>query len=170
MAKKIVVDIDYLEEALVELEKYKKEIEYNAEELCHQLALVAMDEAESRYGAMGEEVAGDIVVNLPEKIENGYRVTAHGTHVVAKDGTPGNTIVFAEFGAGTAAGDGHPHAGEFQAFPGTWSVHDARQWTSRGYWYFDGRRYDSIAPSRAMYYAFDLARRRTAEVAWEVFR
>lgn len=168
--KRIVVDIDYLDEAIVELEKYAREVESNGEELCHQLALVAMDEAESRYGAMGEEIAGDIVVNLPEKIENGYRVTAHGTHVVAKDGTPGNTIVFAEFGAGTAAGDGHPKAGEFQAFPGTWSIHDARQWSSRGYWYYNDHRYESIAPSKAMYYAGDLARRRAAEVAREVFR
>jgi len=160
------VDIDYLDEAIEQLKMYAREVEANGEDLCEQLALIAMDEAQSRYDA----VADDIVVEEPAPIKNGFKVSAYGTRVEARDGTTGNSVTFAEFGAGTRAGDGHPWASEFQAFPGTWSIHDARQWARYGYWYYDGERYEAIAPSKAMYYASDLARRRTAEIAWEIFR
>ena len=165
MAKTIRVTLDNIAEAVAELNRYADELDGKVDTICRKLASTARVEALVQYSASSEKIN----VSPSQKIPNGYKISATGEWVVAKDGTPGNTVVFAEFGAGFGAGRGHPLMDEFQAYPASWSEHDSQQFATKEYWYYNKKRYTEIAPTRAMYLAGEKAKLKAIEVAREVF-
>lgn len=167
MAKKIRIDLNDPRSAVEEIEMFIRSIEYNADKLCMRLALEAQDEAEDKFGNARPDLNPTTVSN-PIKIPNGYKIQATGINSTAKDGTKGNSVVFAEFGSGTYASS-HPLASEYGAFPGSWSMHDAQQFSSKGRWYYEGERFEYIMPSKAMYHAALKARMSVIPIAKEVF-
>ncbi len=187
MAKVIQIDLDNPDKAIALLKQYVSEVEDKADGLCKELAEIARDEAQNRYDSRYKStdlVQDYIRVSDPEKIEGGYKVSATGDPVVAKDGTPGNTVIFAEFGAGRTAGV-HPLAAEFGAYPTSWSIHDQKEFAHKGRWYFGqeiygydsqghgllrARRYVAIPPSRAMYLAGEKIKELLLTKAKEVFK
>ena len=168
MGNVVSVTVSGADRIVVNLKKYTDEMHDNLMEVCHRIAEEMRDTAEQHYSEYRGDDGDLIVVNDPKEVKNGYEVTAHGITVTAKDGTKGNTIMFAEFGSGMTAG-WHPKGAEFGAFPGSWSMHDSQQFSTYGFWEHNGRRYKFIEPTRAMYYALERGKLVADEMAREVF-
>lgn len=95
-----------------------------------------------------------------EPTETGYRIVAEG-----------EDVLFIEFGTGDMAG---ALAGQYDAVPlsvrpGSWSETHAQQYSTQGYWYFGGRRYEYTEPHPSFYDAYVAMRQELPRIAREVF-
>ena len=100
----------------------------------------------------------DSIETTPTK--NGYKITASG-----------EDVLFIEFGAGEQAGseNGNYDAVPASARPGSWSETHAKQYSTRGYWYFGGHKFTTVAPSPAFYYAYEYMVQNLPMITREVF-
>ena len=168
MANVISVKVSGINDVIINLAHFTNELHDDLVEVCHRITEEMQSTAEEHYAQYRGD-ARDIVVHDPSPIKNGYEIVATGTTVVASDGMVGNTVMFAEFGSGMTAG-WHPKGAEFGAYPGSWSIHNAQQYSTFGFWEHNGERYRFIEPTRAMYYALERGKLVADEFAREVFR
>lgn len=77
-------------------------------------------------------------------IENGVALVAEG-----------EDVVFREFGAGTAAHNHFPQAGDLPPiYPGSWSETEGTgEFAQYGSWHYKKKKYTSIAPTLGMFHA-----------------
>lgn len=86
--------------------------------------------------------------------EDYYPVTVTSNKVDWNEGeivASGDDVLFQEFGTGVGAI--HPNGQEYGFVPGSWSKDHAQQFTQKGYWYYNGKRYVGQPPAMAMYQA-----------------
>ena len=95
-----------------------------------------------------------------EQTENGYKISAEG-----------EDILFIEFGTGDRAGVLSPWYDQVpsEARPGSWSETHAQQYSTQGYWYFGGKRYEFTEPHPAFYDAYQAMVEALPQIAQEVF-
>ena len=95
-----------------------------------------------------------------EPSENGYKISAEG-----------EDVLFIEFGTGDRAGVLSPWYDEVpaEARPGSWSETHAKQYSTNGYWYFGGQRYEYTEPHPAFYDAYQAMVEALPKIAQEVF-
>lgn len=95
-----------------------------------------------------------------EPTENGYKISAEG-----------EDVLFIEFGTGDRAGVLSPWYDEVpaEARPGSWSETHAKQYSTNGYWYFGGQRYEYTEPHPAFYDAYQAMVEALPKIAQEVF-
>ena len=95
-----------------------------------------------------------------EPTENGYKISAEG-----------EDVLFIEFGTGDRAGVLSPLYDEVpaDARPGSWSETHAQQYSTQGFWYFGGKRYEFTEPHPAFYDAYQAMVEALPQIAQEVF-
>lgn len=155
------------------LDQYEKDVRMKGLSLCRQIASEVHKTADAEYGGYEAYDPGDYVDVETEEIEEGardigYRVFATGNEKVAQDGTVGNTVMFAEFGAGTMASE-HPSSEQFGAYPDSWSSHDFREFHSWGHWYHNGKLFTKVRPTMAMFKGAMKARSVATELIYKIF-
>lgn len=124
----------------------------NVEEICKRLCKVGEPIIQATHGNHAR------VWSEPTK--NGYKVCAEG-----------EDILFIEFGTGDRAGVLSPWYDEVPPTvrPGSWSETHAQQYSTQGYWYFGGKRYEFTEPHPAFYYAYQAMVEALPQIAQEVF-
>ena len=95
-----------------------------------------------------------------EPTEKGYKISAEG-----------EDVLFIEFGTGDRAGVLSPLYDEVpaDARPGSWSETHAQQYSTQGFWYFGGKRYEFTEPHPAFYDAYQAMVEALPQIAQEVF-
>lgn len=140
-----------IDNAIKELNAYKKSIPKKLDILCQRLAAIGRVSVAQGYDAAAYDGKKDITVTV-EEIPNGYAIVASG-----------QSLLFVEFGSGVTYGDGHPMAPELGYGPGTWpdkhtrTVHGVQyeNWENPYGWYLPkeagGGHTFGNAPSMTMY-------------------
>lgn len=159
---------------LAHLANYEKDLRKKAMDLCKDLATEAKIKAESEYAAYDAYDSGDYVKVTVDPIQQGvwhrgYQTVAEGNSKKAQDGLIGNTVVFAEFGSGTAAGV-HPLSSEYGYYPGSWSEHDQREFVNFDYWEHNKKIRTQVKPTMAMFKAAVDARTKIINRVIKAFR
>ena len=175
MASLISMRVVNANKVVLQLDKYEKDLNQKALMLCDKLAGEAWRTADAEYNGYEAYDPEDWVVVEKEEImqgfwQRGYRIVAYGNEEESADGTMiGNTVMFAEFGSGTMAGD-HPMANQFNAHPDAFSPHNYKEFHELGYWIHNGKRYTAVRPTMAMFKAGLKARSKVYEFAKRIFR
>lgn len=124
-----------------QLEEYQKNIKPKLDEVCRRLAEVGAEEARRRF-ARGDHGNGSVFVTVT-KINNGYKIEAMG-----------HDVYFIEFGTGVFAGvgygDGIPST-SVPVYPGSWSETHAKQFSEKGYWYYEGEQLQGTEAEMPMF-------------------
>ena len=100
------------------------------------------------------------------------KVTIEPVHDEHGDGwlvtADGKEVMFLEFGAGIAADPQHPWSNEmpFRVEPGSWSEDHAKQFSEKGYWFYDKTSWSYIPATRAMYNASLAVRQKIESGEW----
>lgn len=142
-----------------DLRRIASEMEQKGIEICRRLAELGMRVASINY-AGGFIDGNDAVTVTIEPIKNGYKIVASG-----------EDVYFLEFGTGVAAGNGYDTSvidPPVDITPGSWSETHKRQFSEKGYWYYNGRKYEMTTPRMGMYHAAKEVERNIKRVAEEV--
>lgn len=150
---------DSCAKAIEELEKIKSEIDPKLDEVCRRLAEIGAQEAQLR-AMMSRGYGNDDVQVSTEPMENGYKVVMSGAD-----------IYFVEFGTGIFAGE---YAGDTSnvsvgIMPGDWSETHAKQYSTKGYWFYDNVFYRGTPAEMPMYWAGRRMREEMPKIVKEVF-
>ena len=150
---------DSCAKAIEELEKRKKEIDPKLDEVCIRLAEIGAQEAQL-HAMMSRGYGNDDVQVSTEPMENGYKVVMSGAD-----------IYFVEFGTGIFAGE---YAGDTSnvsvgIMPGDWSETHAKQYSTKGYWFYDNVFYRGTPAEMPMYHAGKRMREEMPRIVKEVF-
>lgn len=149
----INLDLNNVDAAIAELNKYADGVRRKAEEVSKRVAEVGAEEVKA--------IDGQGVVTTITPTKNGVRMDA--TH---------RAIVFMEFGTGVKTESGAPYADKVSVpvYPGSWSEehgHTWEKWVESGQ---DPEQYPyNHAPRRGMYWAFRRMAREAKDIAKAVF-
>lgn len=145
----ITITCPGLDELTKTLQRQGKNLTKTYDEVLQDLVEEAKGVAEAEYALAEDYVHPDdyekVAVRWEKIGECDYLLIAEGRQVV-----------FYEFGAGYTTDSiyGFSRDMPFLVSPGSWSVKDKQQFTRYGRWYSPkGHYYNSIPPTRAMYYA-----------------
>lgn len=157
MPKTIKIDLsnDGINKAISELNKHKAEVDAKTKELAERLATLGRNIAASGYSG------GKVTVTVVPT-DNGFEIDANG-----------EDVCFLEFGAGvSASASKNPLSAQmpFEVRPGSWSEQNARQFSEKGYWYYGGKKYESVPQRNAMYSAYRSIMDNVYIIAKEVFK
>ena len=80
----------------------------------------------------------------------------------------GREVMFLEFGAGVDTDTDHAWTQEmpFKVEPGSWSEDHAKQFSEKGYWFYDGKLWHGIPATRALYNASLAVRQKIESGEW----
>ena len=124
MAETIDIELSpgSINRAIKSLIAFRKDIRKIADDVVEQTAKRAANIATAEYqGFMGDEDEIPWVDTEPYSNGHGYHVVATGKPAEMFGMPVGNTVMFAEFGAGTMTGNGNPFAQKVGAKPGSFS-------------------------------------------------
>lgn len=155
-------DIREIRRAQREIDDYNEWFVEKANELVKQLAEIGANVASIHFA--GGFIDGNDGVNVSVvPLNDGYEVLANG-----------ESVCFLEFGTGLAAGNGYDTTDitpPVEITPGSWSLTEGSgQFANKGYWYYDGRKYEMTTPRMGMYHAYSESKRQIEQIAREVFR
>lgn len=143
------------------LEKSLKRIkEYKKLNIALELAKHGEPIVTEHYGKA--EAQNEDFVTLVEETSNGAILTVMG-----------EDVMFREFGAGVNTAVDYPlqdTEGLPPIRPGSWSEEHAQQFSEKGHWWYDGKSYQGIYPTKGMYYAALSMREHMGELAKEKLR
>lgn len=153
-------------QALKELEKYRKEINPKLDMVCKRLAQIGADAANEHYAEAQADSSwtgnGNIrAIVLPLESGNGYKIVASG-----------QDVYFIEFGTGSMAGafyEGDTSGVSVPIGEGTWSISHAQKYSTQGYWWYRGNKLYETPAYMPMFYAVKEMRERSKEVVEGVF-
>ena len=100
------------------------------------------------------------------------KVTIEPVHDEHGDGwlviASGREVMFLEFGAGVDTDTDHAWTQEmpFKVEPGSWSEDHAKQFSEKGYWFYDGKLWHGIPATRALYNASLAVRQKIESGEW----
>lgn len=175
MAKVIKCDlsVDSLENAITELEEYRKSITDKLDAFITALLSVGISEAKSRLAStIGDSTSASIGSSIPVKT---------GNKIVATIFLIGKDALFIEFGAGIYYNNGnaHPDAAQFGYGVGTYpSKNPPNKAINPGYWYwYEDTGNGKVAhlslgtkASMPIFFASETMRNQAIQKAIEVFR
>ena len=145
-------------QALKELEKYRKDFEKNLDELCRRLAELGAEEAR-RIISMVDPMEGNTDVEIStHPIENGWAITASGSDVY-----------FVEFGTGDMATSTHGFDVSVPVEPGSWSREHGQKYSVNGYWWYNGQQLTETYSYAPMFRADRIICENIKKVSEEVF-
>lgn len=152
-----------IQSAIEKISEYRKSYKKKIDEFLLRLADIGYEVEYISYLSADLPFASDIKVYPPQKIENGYKITAKG-----------EDICFVEFGTGVYAGDAGGYdtkeiPEKIEAYPGSWSENHAQVYSERGYWYYKKVRFEGTRPAMGFYYAKKEICDKIIETAREVF-
>ena len=172
-----------INDAILFLDRYAKSIEKKADKACEELANIGRDTAEEYYAEVPFDEADDPHIKVKvDKEKKTYKIVATADAAVGADNEPhGNQIIFAEFGTGAFAGNGHPLAGDYGAEPASWSStygtgeyagsrEKKEGYWKQGVWHHNGKLHQGYSGTRAMYEAGQLMRQKLVEKMREAFK
>lgn len=165
---KAKLDVNSLDNAIKELEAYRKSIENKLKIFVNELLQSGIEVARTSLSStIGDSTQGTI----------GFGVNDRGDIVSATISLEGADALFIEFGAGIAYNTGmqHPYAGELGYGVGTYpSKHPPNRGMNPGYWFYreNGELVKSIGTGASMpiYHAAETMRNQAIQKAVEVFR
>ena len=152
-------DIDGLRKAADELRKTADDMERKGVEICRRLAEIGLRVASINYAGGFMDGNDDVDVTI-EPIEHGYKIVASG-----------EDVYFVEFGTGVAAGNGYDTSvinPPVDISPGSWSETHRQQFSKKGYWYYNGKKYEMTTPRMGMYHAAKEIEQNLKRIAEEV--
>lgn len=159
--RKITIELSEsgLKRAKEELNQFKKDIGPKLDEICRRLAEIGMQEA-TLWAQMARGYGNDDVHVSYEKTERGYKVVMSGAD-----------IYFVEFGTGIFAGEypGDTTGVTVGVMPGDYSDTHARQYSTKGYWFYDNVFYRGTPAEMPMYHAGERMKQEMPRIAREVF-
>lgn len=165
-----------IDRAISALNSRYREVRSKADDICERTAQFAEGLAAAYYeGYAGPEIQGGPPRVWKEKYSDG-----HGYHVYAS-GSPmypeGNTVMFYEFGSGTAAGADNPIAAKVGARPGSWSsTYGTGEFAANKQWHHGEDEngepiiYTAIDGTNAMYRTGQDARERMKQLMQREFK
>lgn len=162
MSKTIELELntESIKKAIKELTEYSNSLEEKAQRLAVELAEIGKPVVESHYSMGSAEGNRDFVVTV-EPRKRGCVLSAKG-----------NDVCFLEFGTGVMATDnfvGPDATGLPPIYPGSWSETHARQFVTKGFWYYNRTKYYGTSPKMGMFYAKQEMKRNIERKAKEVF-
>lgn len=171
---KIELSPNGIDDAINWLEEYAKLINKRMDFACKDLANLVKNEAQTGYNSSSQN---RVFVDVKKTGDGEYSVRAEGEPAIGSDGqVHGNTVIFAEFGVGVYAGNGHPLAAEYGAEPASWSsTYGTGQLAHTmmlgdPWWRYKGQLfYDGYEGTKAMYNASQTARQNVKKIFSEVF-
>ncbi len=161
--KKIVLELSTqsVEDALNELNQYKNTVDRKLNLVCKRLAEVGAEEARIRATGAKEGFYGNDDVHVfVEPYDKGWKVVMSGAD-----------IYFVEFGTGIYAGEYPGDASNVSVgiMPGDYSEGHAKQYSEKGYWFYDNQFYRGTPAEMPMYYAGKRMREEMPRIIKEVF-
>ena len=161
MSKTIHIDVfdpASINNAVREIEEYKKWVQKKTKELAKRLAAIGVTLAAIEYSRVPYQGLKDVNLSIEVGAKpNQYDIVANG-----------ETVLILEFGAGVRYGYGHPQAEQFgygpTTYPGQTHAADPNGWYIPG-----GEHTYGNPPAMAMYLTGKELHQRVLEVAKEVF-
>lgn len=161
MSKTIHIDVfdpTSINNAVREIEEYKKWVQKKTKELAKRLAAIGVTLAAIEYSRVPYQGLKDVNLSIEVGAKpNQYDIVANG-----------ETVLILEFGAGVRYGYGHPQAEQFgygpTTYPGQTHAADPNGWYIPG-----GEHTYGNPPAMAMYLTGKELHQRVLEVAKEVF-
>ena len=169
MAKTINITLDNksINQAIREVNRYKKWVAQKTKELRLKLANLGVSVASVRFSGAVYDGTNDVSVRVDD---DGMMATIYAE---------GEAVCFIEFGSGAELGYGHPTASELGFGPGTWSdgPNGKHHWNEKtkkgaykGWWYgTDGKHTYGNPPAQAMLAARNEIVENVMRIAREVF-
>lgn len=161
---KIVIDPfdkKSIDDAIRELNRYKKWVLEKEELLRNRLAMVGSSVASVEFARAIYSGTNDVSVRVDD---DGKTATIYAE---------GSAVAFIEFGGGSKYGYGHPMNAKFGTGPGTYSdgPNGKGHWDNEnGWWYASGQHTFGNPPAMAMVHARDTMVEQYTKIAREVFR
>lgn len=154
----IQLSADSCKAAIKELTQYQKESDKKLDLVCKRLAEVGAQEARL-HAMMARGYGNDDIQVSVMPMESGYKVVMSGAD-----------IYFVEFGTGMFAGE-YPRDVNVSVgiMPGDWSEEHAKQYSTKGYWFYDNVFYRGTPAEMPMYYAGRRMREEMPKIVKEVF-
>lgn len=152
-------DANSIRAAQKSLKKIEEDLDKKGLEIAKRLAEIGMRVASINYAGGFIDGNDDVTVTI-EPIKNGYKIVASG-----------EDVFFLEFGTGVAAGNGYDTSvidPPVDITPGSWSKTHKQQFSNKGYWYYNGRKYEMTTPRMGMYHAAKEVERNLKRIAEEV--
>lgn len=161
--KTITVDlsVESVQKAIDELSGYKSSFDRKLNLVCKRLAEVGAQEAQIRVaGAQAGFYGNDDVHVSIEPYDKGWKVVMSGAD-----------IYFVEFGTGIYAGEYAGDASNVSVgiMPGDYSETHAKQYSEKGYWFYENQFYRGTPAEMPMYYAGKRMREEMPRIVKEVF-
>ena len=157
----ITIDLGNLDQALKDIEAYKKQFESSVTETVKQATEIGRSEAEMRFAIAKYDGTKDVKVNSTVRKKTGT-ITASGT-----------SVLFIEFGTGISYPNDHPEASRLGIEHGSWSEgpEGKGHWDDpHGWYYAHGRRTKGNPANKCMYDAAKEVERNAERIAREVFK
>lgn len=158
MAQVIEIDLstDSLDDVIRKLEMHQAWVRIKQRKLAERLAFLGGTVASLGFSRALYDGDNDVNIEV-EETDNGYSIHAKG-----------EAVAFIEFGTGIGATS--PKGAELGFTPGSWSEDHAKQFSEKGYWYYNGKRLVGIQPGNYMYQASKEIKEQLRQIALEVFR
>lgn len=156
----INISVQGLDELIDQLHNFADSMDRRVQELCRRLAMMGATSVSLGFARAIYTGDMDTSVYVEEVSPTNYKIVAAG-----------QTVLFAEFGAGVTYGGGHPQAAQFGFGPGTYPG-QTHAMTGNG-WYLPkakggGHTYGN-PPNMPMYNTAQDLKREIERVAREVF-
>lgn len=154
-------DSSSIDRAIKQLQDYQKKLDEKANKIAQRLAEMGATNVSLGFARAIYNGKKDIDVTVENLGEGKYAIVASG-----------ETVLFAEFGAGVKYGDGHPQAAEFGMGPGTYPYGKGHWDDPNGWWIpksaGGGHTYGN-PPNMPMYNTEQALKKEIERVAREVF-
>ena len=145
-----------IDNAIVKLIEHKHLIDSKCNLLAERLATLGATVSSLGFSRAFYEGKNDVEITVVQR-PKGYSVHANG-----------EAVCFIEFGTGVGATS--PHGAELGFTPGSWSVDHAKQFSEKGYWYYNGHKLVGSTPGNYMYNAGKEMQEQITKIAKEVFK
>lgn len=150
-----------LDNAIRELEQYRKWLVERTKVFLEALAAEGMNIASARFAQATYDGDNDVTVSIEERGDNKYAVVATG-----------KATLFIEFGTGIAYPDSHPEGAETGMVHGSWSESELGKghWDDPNGWYYaHGKKSHGNPANMSMYNSIRELETKFEEIARKVF-
>lgn len=151
-----------VDRAIKQLQDYQKKLDEKADKIAIRLASMGATNVSLGFARAIYDGEKDVDVTVKKLGEGQYAIIASG-----------ETVLFAEFGAGVTYGYGHPRATDFGMGPGTYNPSSDKWKNPNGWWYSgtDGQSHHTYGnpPNMPMYNTEQELKKEIERVVREVF-
>lgn len=145
-----------IDRAIEKLIEHKQLVDSKCDELASRLATLGATVSSLGFSRAFYDGNNDVEITVTQS-RNGYVVHAQG-----------EAVCFIEFGTGVGATS--PHGAELGFTPGSWSIDHKKEFSTYGFWYYNGHRISGSQPGNYMYNAGKEMLEQVTQIAKEVFK